>query len=227
MSDIQPGGALDELARDDFERNRFLRMAGKTMGAASAAGTLGVFLAACGSKSKSSTPTTPAAAATTAATPSDSGDLAIVNYALTLEYLETEFYHRVLDTDFFTGSTLSTLKDFADQEQSHVNSLKKVASSMGQPAAKPNGKFPLQNASQVAKLAATVENLGAAAYLGAAGSIKSKEILAAALAIHSVEARHAAVLNTLTKQSPTPDGGFGKPMAMDSVLAAVKPFIAA
>ena len=52
------------------------------------------------------------------------------------------------------------------------------------------------------KLAATVENLGAAAYLGQAGNIKSKEILAAALAIHTIEARHAATLNPCSKQDP-------------------------
>ena len=62
------------------------------------------------------------------------------------------------------------------------------------------------------KLAGAVENLGAAAYLGQAGNIKSKEILAAALAIHSIEARHAATLNLVLRKSPTPDGAFAKPM---------------
>ena len=76
------------------------------------------------------------------------------------------------------------------------------------------------------KLAATVENLGAAAYLGQAGNIKSKEILAAALAIHSVEARHAATLNGVLGKDITPDGAFAKPADMATVLAAVKPFIA-
>ena len=93
-------------------------------------------------------------------------------------------------------------------------------------AAKPTGRFPVTSAAQVATLAATVENLGAAAYLGQAPKIQSKEILAAALAIHTVEARHAATLNTLLKMSPTPNGGFGVPMSMSQVLAAVKPFIA-
>jgi Ferritin-like domain len=90
----------------------------------------------------------------------------------------------------------------------------------------PTGKFPIKSAAQVTSLAATVENLGAAAYLGQAGNIKSKEILAAALAIHSIEARHAATLNLLLKKSPTPDGAFAKPASMSEVLAAVKPFIA-
>ena len=104
--------------------------------------------------------------------------------------------------------------------------LKKVASSLGTPAMEPTGQFPLKSASSVAMLAATVENLGAAAYLGQAGNIQSKEILAAALAIHTIEARHAATLNTLIKKSPTPEGAFAKPMTMAQVMAAVKPFIA-
>jgi hypothetical protein len=90
----------------------------------------------------------------------------------------------------------------------------------------PTGKFPLHSATSVTKLAATVENLGASAYLGQAGNIKSKEILAAALAIHTIEARHAAPLNMVLKLSPTPDGAFAKPMSMSQVLSVVKPFIA-
>ena len=76
------------------------------------------------------------------------------------------------------------------------------------------------------KLAGAVENLGAAAYLGQAGNIKSKEILAAALSIHSIEARHAATINLVLSKSPTPDGAFAKPMTMAEVLKVVKPFIA-
>ena len=68
----------------------------------------------------------------------------------------------------------------------------------GTPAAKPEGKFPIESATQVAKLAYTVENLGASAYLGQAPHIQNPEVLASALAIHSVEARHASTLGTLT-----------------------------
>ena len=88
------------------------------------------------------------------------------------------------------------------------------------------GKFPIENANQVAELAYTVENLGAAAYLGQAAKIQNAELLAAALAIHSVEARHAATLGTLVKKSLTPDGAFAKPADMSTVLSAVKPFLA-
>ena len=78
-----------------------------------------------------------------------------------------------------------------------------MACSLGTPAMAPTGKFPIKSAAQVTKLAGVVENLGAAAYLGQAPSIKSKEILAAALAIHTIEARHAATLN-LVSARPRP-----------------------
>ncbi len=222
------GGIVEHLARDDVERKRFLRMAGRTMGGAAAASGLAAFIAACGSSSSSTSSTSSSAPATSTSTSTAaaSGDLSIVNYALTLEYLEDQFYSKVAASGLFSGPTLSTLKVFGSEEHEHVLALEKVAMSLGTPAAKPTGKFPLTSASEVAKLAATVENLGAAAYLGQAPKIQSKEILAAALAIHTVEARHAATLNTLTRQSPTPDGGFGKPMSMSQVLAVVKPFIA-
>jgi len=228
------GGAVQELARDDLERKKFLKMAGKTMGTGAAAAGLAAFIAACGGSSSSSgaaaTPSTgTGTTATTGGTAATGagGDLGIVNYALTLEYLEAQFYDKVIASGLFSGSPyLSTLKTFGAEEHQHVVALKKVAMSLGKPAAEPTGKFPLQSAASVTKLAATVENLGASAYLGQAGNIKSKEILAAALAIHTIEARHAATLNTVLKMSPTPDGAFAKPMSMSAVLAAVKPFIA-
>ncbi len=237
--DAAPTGVVEELARDDVERKRFLKMAGKRMGAGAAATGLAAFIAACGSSSsKSSTASTAKAAApgstgasststsSSATAAASGGDLAIVNYALTLEYLESEFYKKVIASGLFKGAVLSTIKTFGDEENQHVVALKGVAMKLGKPAAKPVGKFPVTSATQVATLAATVENLGAAAYLGQAPLIQSKEVLAAALSIHSIEARHAATLNLLTKKSPTPNGAFGAPATMQQVLAAVKPFIA-
>ncbi|MGD1058285.1 MAG: ferritin-like domain-containing protein [Solirubrobacteraceae bacterium] len=220
----QPTGIVERLVRDDVDRKRFLKMAGGA-GAAS----FGAFvLAACGS---SSTKTASTAAATTATTStasaSTTGDVAILNYALTLEYLEREFYAKVVASGFFSGKVASLIKEFGSQEATHVEALKGAVSKMGgTPAANPNGKFPITSATQVAGLAYTVENLGASAYLGQAGNIQSPEVLATALAIHSVEARHAATLGTLVKKSLTPDGAFAKPADMSMVLAAIKPFLA-
>ncbi len=224
----QPAGIVERLVRDDVDRKRFLKMAGTT-GAAS----FGAFvLAACGSSSSSSSSTTAstaAAPATTGTTASSSGtgDVAILNYALTLEYLETEFYEKVVAAGLFKGKVGALVATFGRQEASHVTALKAAVMKLGgTPAAKPEGKFPITTAAAVAELAYTVENLGASAYLGQAGNIQSPEVLASALAIHSVEARHAATLGTLVKKSVTPDGAFAKPADMSTVLAAVKPFLA-
>ncbi len=223
QSPPQPAGIVERLVRDDSDRKRFLKMVG-----AAGATSFGAFvLAACGSSKKSSSASTAAAPATSTATQSGgTGDVEIVNYALTLEYLESEFYAKVVASSLFSGKVASLLKDFGAQEQTHVEALEGTAKKLGgTPASKPEGKFPIESATQVAQLAYTVENLGAAAYLGQAASIQNPEVLAAALAIHSVEARHAATLGTLVKKSLTPDGAFAKPADMPTVLAAVKPFL--
>jgi hypothetical protein len=220
----QPAGIVERLVRDDVNRKRFLRMVG-----GAGATSFGAFvLAACGSSGSKTASTAAARAATsTASSSSASGDVAILNYALTLEYLEREFYAKVVASGLFKGKVGSLIKSFGSQEATHVEALKGAVSKMGgTPAANPDGKFPIESATQAAGLAYTVENLGAAAYLGQAGNIQSPEVLATALAIHSVEARHAATLGTLVKKSLTPDGGFAKPDDMSMVLAAVKPFLA-
>jgi hypothetical protein len=229
-------GVVLELARDDVGRKKFLKMAGRSMGAGAAATSLAAFIAACGGSSSSSSSSIAASSSSatsstavvtgTPATNHGPGDLAIVNYALTLEYLESQFYAKVVRSGLFHGATLSLLKSFGEDENEHVMALHGVAKSLGTPAAIPVGKFPLGSAAAVTKLASAVENLGASAYLGQAANIKSREILAAALSIHTIEARHAATFNTLLKLSPTPDGAFAKPMSMAQVLAVVKPFIA-
>jgi rubrerythrin len=217
----QPAGIVERLARDDVDRKRFLKMAGSA-GAAS----FGAFvLAACGSSSSSSKSTTAASTATSASS-SAGGDIAILNYALTLEYLESEFYSKVIAAKLFSGKVGELLQTFGSQEDSHVVALKAAVTKLGgTPAENPKGKFPITSATQVAQLAYTVENLGAAAYLGQASKIQSPEVLASALAIHTVEARHAATLGTLVKKSVTPQGAFATPADMSSVLAAVKPFL--
>ncbi len=217
----QSVGLVERLVRDDVDRKRFLKMAGSA-GAAS----FGVFaLAACGSTNKTATTAAAPAGASTASS-GTSNDVAILNYALTLEYLETQFYGRVVSAGLFSGAVGTLIKDFGRQEATHVEALKGAVEKLGgTPAANPNGRFPITSATQVAELAYKVENLGAAAYLGQAPHIQSPEVLATALAIHTVEARHAATIGTLVKKSITPDGAFAVPAEMSTVLAAVKPFL--
>jgi hypothetical protein len=216
--------AVRELAEDPTSRKRFLRQAGGTGVAAS----LAAFIAACGGNDSSSM-SSPAATATPAKTGTEQfgkGDLGIANYALTLEYLETEFYAKAAESGMLKGKVLETAKLFGAEEQAHVDALiALIKKSGGTPADKPMATFPLDSEKGILDLAATVENLGANAYLGQAGNIKDKEILAAALSIHSVEARHASVLNLVTGANPV-QSAFAKPATADEVLKAVKPFLA-
>jgi rubrerythrin len=219
--------ALDELRDDPSSRKRFLKMAG----GAGAAGALSVLLAACGKDDKKAATTSQQADTTPR---EKSGDVDIVNYALTLEYLEADFYRQVLDSGVIKDPKVGSLaKKFGETEQAHVDALTQAVKSLGgTPAAKPETKFqPIIDGgpTKILKTAAAVENLGAAAYLGQAGRIKDKKILAAALSIHSVEARHAAALNELIGagfDGSLPDGAFAKPMSMAQVLEQVRPFIA-
>ena len=212
--------AVKRIARDPVSRRKFFALTGGT-------GAAGALLAACGSDDETSTSSsTTSSGAQDTASQFGEGDLGIVNYALTLEYLETAFYNDVAKSGLFKGDDLALIKRIGEVEQQHVDALTATAKKLGGPVAKaPMAEFPLKDPTEVLKLAATVENLGAAAYLGQAANIESPEILAAALSIHSVEGRHAAALNALVGEEPTPDGAFAQPADMQEVLDAVQPFL--
>jgi rubrerythrin len=228
----EEAAALDELRDDPSSRKKFLKMAG----GAGAAGALSLLLAACGKDDKKTGSAAGGAAAadTQASTAKPGGDVEIVNYALTLEYLEADFYRQVIDSGVITNAKVVSLaKRFGETEQAHVDALTQAVKSLGgTPANKPETRFqPVIDGgpTKILQTAAAVENLGAAAYLGQAGRIKDKKILAAALSIHSVEARHAAALNELIGRGfkgSLPDGAFAKPQSMAQVLKQVQPFIA-
>ena len=215
--------AMRELADDPASRKRFLRM----MGGAGAASAFAIFLAACGDDDEGAG--AGSGASTTEKMPA-TRDLEIVQYALTLEHLETDFYNAVIDSGVVKDMALAeTAKLIRDNEQEHVDALTGTVKQLGGRPQRPKTNFDavLEGGEQtVLETAATVENLGAAAYLGQAGRIQSKEILAAALAIHSVEGRHAAALNRVVGKTIVPDGAFAKPASMAEVLPKVKPFLA-
>ena len=219
--------AIEELRRDASSRKRFLRAAG----GGAAASAFAVFLAACGGSDDDDGSAMPGSDSRTQTQPQKAGgDLEIVNYALTLEYLEADFYRQVVDSGVVKDKKLAALaQKIGENEQEHVDALLATAKKLGKPAEQPKTAFEdvlAGGPKMVLATAATVENLGAAAYLGQADKIKDPEILAAALSIHTVEARHASALNLALGKSATPDGGFSKPATADEVLKQVKPYIA-
>ena len=223
--------AIQELTDDPQSRKRFLKM----VGGAGAAGALSLLIAACGGDDEEETSGGGSSTTKDSGSMSGSdakGDLEIANYALTLEFLEADFYQQVIESGEVTDKKIAELaKSIGENEQAHVDALTSMIKKFGgTPATKPTTKFDDVLAGGPEKILATaaeVENLGAAAYLGQAGKIKNMEVLAAALSIHTVEARHAAALNTLVGETVVPDGAFAKPASKDEVLKKVQPFIAA
>lgn len=193
-----------------LSRRNFIALAGGSAAAAS-------LLTACGSDS--------ADAAEETAKFGD-GDVGILNYALTLEYLEAAFYAAAFNSNLLTGRAASELGEFGQEEEEHASALiKEIEKLDGDPAPKPETSFPLETEAGVLELADELENLGAAAYLGQLPNIESDSALATVLSIHSVEGRHAAVLNLLQKEPVSPDGAFAKPATVKAVLKAVEPYM--
>jgi glutamine cyclotransferase len=154
-----------------------------------------------------------------------STDVDILNFALTLEYLETAFYEKG-KTVGLSGQAKSLAKSFGDAEAEHVAALMKaITASGGKPVKKPMFVFPVKDQKSFLKLAYVLENTGVGAYNGAGPALKSKALLAAAGSIVQIEARHAASIALLTGMSITPNGAFDKPLTKKQVLAAAGPLI--
>ncbi len=155
-----------------------------------------------------------------------SPDLDILNFALTLEYLETDFY-KVKGKSVGLSSAIKPIaSSFGDEEAEHVAALTKaITASGGKPVKKPTFAFPGSDQKSFLKLAYVLENTGVGAYNGAGPALQDKMLLAAAGSIVQVEARHAATIALLTNSKITPDGAFDKPLSTKQVLAKAGPLI--
>ena len=158
------------------------------------------------------------------------GDVEVLNFALTLEYLEAAFYTQGLkQVNGLGGDAKSLATEIRDNETAHVQALTKTIQSLGgKPVKAPGVDFGNAFSSQRAflKLAQTFEDTGVSAYNGAAPMIESTDVLGAAGSIVQVEARHAAAIRLMNGQ-PITDGAFDKSLDMQAVLDAVKPFVKA
>ena len=163
-----------------------------------------------------------------ASAPSSTGDLGILNFALTLEYLESYFYTTVAKTAGLTGEAKKLATLIAGHEAAHVAALSAaIKGAGGTPVTSPKFGFPASTKTQKGFLAfaSVLENTGVSAYNGQGPNLMSKAILSTAGQIVQVEARHAAAINYMIGLSPTPDGGFDKALTKAAVLKAVTPLI--
>jgi rubrerythrin len=157
---------------------------------------------------------------------SGGSDVDILNFALTLEYLESTFYDEAKTRAKASGELKSLIGLLADDEKQHVEALTATIKKLGgKPVAEPKFDFPYSNTAGFLKLAQTFEDTGVSAYNGAGPMIKSKEVLGAAGSIVQVEARHAAAIRLQNKEEPAPEA-FDPSLDEAQVLKAVEPFIA-
>jgi rubrerythrin len=192
LADVDTDGAIQETAeRAGVNRADLLKRAaiggGAILGTAS---LLGAIPGAAFASSKGSVRA--------------SSDVDILNFALTLEYLEAAFYAEAVSKGKLTGATAKYAKVVASDEAQHVAFLK---TALGMHAVKkPTFDFKGTTAAMgtFQKTAMALEDTGVSAYAGAAPMISNKKTLSAALSVHSVEARHAAWIRNIMGVNPAP-----------------------
>ncbi len=163
--------------------------------------------------------------------PSKKQDLAILKYALTLEYLEAAFYKEAVSDGGLQGQALEAAKLLSSHESTHVSALRRTIRSLGSKVPS-EPSFDFKGTNKGAKFLPTafvLENVGVRAYLGQAGRLKSKALLGAAASIVTNEARHAAAIALLLnpgafnpgEKSVAPSGAFDRASSMSKILGEV------
>lgn len=191
LEELDQDGAIQEVAEqvDGDTRASFLRKAGLGTGAVLGGGAIAGVLPAI------------AGAAT-------ARDVAILNFALTLEYLEAAFYNEAVAKGRFSGEVGTFARVVARHENKHVAFLKGALRRSAVKRPKFDFKGTTTDEDKFKATAKALEDTGVSAYLGQVGRIQSKRILAAAGSILPIEARHAAwirdIIGNGNDPSPAP-----------------------
>jgi hypothetical protein len=217
LETLDVDGAIRDAAEEaGLDRSAFFRKAAVTGGGIVAAGGLfGPLLAN--------------AEAAISQKRSKRNDVRIANYALTLEFLEAEFYAQAIKNGAFPNPLYRAFAEITgDHEAQHVKALKGLLGSAA--VKKPSFDFgdAVTDPQKFGATAQVLEDTGVAAYAGQGPNILQKSVVKAALSIHSVEARHAAWIRYLntggageTRNLPAPKA-FDTPLTEKAVLSAVK-----
>jgi hypothetical protein len=172
---------------------------------------------------------------------SPASDVTLLNYALSFENLQAAFYTQGMAQlssvnfanstfiqnlgDVISGDVYAYLCLIRDQENQHVRMLQSLITSLGGTPVKPcTYNFGYKTADQFATLAALLENTGVMAYAGALYQIQSLSIKTTAATMATVEGRHAAYLNLLTGNSPSPSS-FDTPATSAAILATMAQYV--
>ncbi len=204
LEELDVDGAVREAADkvDGVTRGSFLRRAG--VGAGAIVGS-SAFLGAL-----------PSIASAGVA----KSDVAILNYALTLEYLEAAFYAEAVSKGRFSGATGKFARIVRAHEAAHVAFLKSALGSAAVKKPKFDFKGTTMDEAKFKATAQVLEDTGVAAYLGQVGNIKSKKILLAAGSILPIEARHAGWIRDINGVPGAPKA-FEGAKTKQQILAAV------
>ncbi|TVY78481.1 Protein rds1 [Lachnellula suecica] len=165
--------------------------------------------------------------------PDNLTDVDVLQFALTLEFLETAFYAQGFamfqDSDFaalgLQPADITNLKSIQGTEQAHVTTLMSAVAGAGtQPVAPCTYNFGLTNAASMIATASVLENVGVSAYLGAAPLLKSTAILSVAAQIVTIEARHQTFIRVASNAAAIPSP-FDTPLGVRNVFTLAAGFI--
>ena len=177
---------LDEVARQELSRRKFLRFSGLLGASALVIG--GSSLSGCKKDDDDQ------------GVNLGSGDTGVLNYAYALEQLEAAFYTQVMATPFSGMTALETeyLRDIRDHEVAHREFFKAALGSNAIQGLEVDfSSINFGSRDSVLGTAKAFEDLGVAAYNGAGKLLTSADFLTLAGKIVSVEARHAALIRDL------------------------------
>ena len=166
------------------------------------------------------------------AQPTFNNDVDVLNYALTLEHLENEFYKQVLATGRLQGNTASYLRAIGAHEQAHVDAISGALQQAGFTPVRARRSYnfaplgDINTQAGILAIANVLEPTGVAAYDGAARFISNKTILGVAGSIVQVEARHVAIIKVLIDPNANPvPNAFEQLLRPDAVVRAITPLL--
>jgi Ferritin-like domain len=147
-------------------------------------------------------------------------DIGILNYALSLEYLQASFYSEAERLHSLHGALAEQARIVGGHERAHVSAFQKVLGSQAIKRPTFNFQGVTEDPEGFRRTAVAFEDLAVEAYKYQAPRLQSKAFLAAAIAIHSVEARHAAWIRRLAGVLPAATA-FDQPLPPRRVEALV------